>query len=52
MFTRASGWQAEYFYLGDTIAFESIGVTIAVADIYYQVDNEDMAVFLETRESD
>jgi Uma2 family endonuclease len=51
LFTRHSGWQAEYFYLGDSIALPSIGVTVSVTDIYYQVDNEDVLAFLEAQEA-
>ncbi len=41
IFTRSSSWQAEYYYLGDSITFTSIGVTVRVEDIYYQVNNND-----------
>jgi len=49
VFTRQSGWQAEYFYPGDSIHFQSIDVLVAVEDIYYQVDNEDMQAFWRAR---
>jgi Uma2 family endonuclease len=51
VFTRQSGWQAEYFYPGDTIHFQSIDVAVAVEDIYYQVDNEDMLGFLQAKQA-
>ncbi len=51
VFTRQSGWQAEYFYPGDTIHFQSIDVAVAVEDIYYQVDNEDMLAFLQAKQA-
>ncbi|MGD7037115.1 Uma2 family endonuclease [Methylotuvimicrobium buryatense] len=47
VFTRQSGWQAAYYYLGDTIYFESIDTSISVEDIYYQVDNEDVSAFIQ-----
>jgi Uma2 family endonuclease len=46
VFTRASGWQANYYYLGDEISLESIQVTLPVIDIYYQIDNEDIQLYL------
>lgn len=46
IFRRRDGWQASYHYLGDEIHFYSIDVTVAVEDIYYQVDNEDVMAFL------
>ncbi len=45
VFTRSSGWQAEYYYLGDSISFASIGVTVQVEDIYYQINNDDVLVY-------
>ncbi len=46
VFTRSSGWQASYYYLGDVITFESIDVTVPVLDIYYQIDNEDINAYV------
>jgi len=47
VFTRSSGWQAEYYYLGDSISFASIGVTVQVEDIYYQVNNDDVLAYVK-----
>jgi len=47
VFTRSSGWQAEYYYLGDSIGFASIGVTVQVEDIYYQVNNDDVLAYVK-----
>jgi Uma2 family endonuclease len=38
-------WQSEYFYLGDNVTFESIGLTLTVEEIYDRVDNDDMNEF-------
>jgi len=46
VFTRSSGWQAEYYYLGDSITFASIGVLVRVEDIYYQVNNDDVLAYV------
>ncbi len=51
VFTRQSGWQANYFYPGDTIHFQSIEVAVAVQDIYYQVDNDDMLEFWQAKQA-
>lgn len=51
VFTRQSGWQAEYFYPGDSIYFQSIDVVVAVEDIYYQVDNDDMQAFWQASQA-
>lgn len=38
-------WQAKYYFLDHTVTFESIGLTLRVADIYDRVENEDMQEF-------
>lgn len=43
---RSAGWQPQYYYLGDDIFFESIGLTLAVEDIYERVQNQDMSEWL------
>lgn len=44
---RSMHWMPEYFFLGDAVRFESIGLTLPVADIYDRVDNPDMNEFRE-----
>lgn len=51
VFSRQTGWQAEYFYPGDSIHFPSLEVAVTVEDIYYQVDNDDMQAFLQTKQA-
>ncbi|MGR9015112.1 MAG: Uma2 family endonuclease [Gammaproteobacteria bacterium] len=35
-------WLSEYYFLGDSVTFESIGLTLTVEEIYDRVDNTDM----------
>jgi len=42
---RSNHWQSEYFFLGDSVTFESIGFTLTVEAIYDRVDNQDMNDF-------
>jgi Uma2 family endonuclease len=51
VFTKQNHWQSSYYYLGDDITFASLGVTVLVEDIYYQVNNEDVLEFLQMRRS-
>ncbi len=44
---RSKGWIPQFFYLGDEVTFDSIGLTLTVEDIYHRVDNANMAAFLE-----
>jgi len=47
VFRKRNAWQPDYYYLGDRVPLESVGLTISVEDIYYQVNNEDVLEYLE-----
>jgi Uma2 family endonuclease len=49
VFKKKEHWQSCYYYLGDTITFDSLGVSVLVEDIYYQVNNEDVLAFLQEK---
>ncbi|TAN70713.1 MAG: Uma2 family endonuclease [Methylobacter sp.] len=49
VFRKKDHWQSSYYYLGDTITFESLDVTVLVEDIYYQVNNDDVLTFLQEK---
>jgi len=49
VFSRQNGWRSDYFYLGDTIAFEAVDVKVAVEDIYYQIETEDVLAYLKAK---
>jgi len=42
---RSKNWLPDYFFLGDEVTFESIGLTLPVEDIYDRVDNPDINEF-------
>lgn len=42
-------WEQTVHYLGHDICFTSIGLTVAVEDIYRRVKNEDMTAWLEKK---
>jgi len=48
VFCRKNAWLPDYYYLGDKVIFESVGVTLSVEDIYYQVNNEDILEYTQT----
>jgi Uma2 family endonuclease len=50
VFSRQYHWQSSYYYLGDEINFRSLDITVAVEDIYYQVNNEDVLAFLQAKQ--
>ena len=44
---KSNNWRTEYYNLGDTVTFESIGLTLSVAEIYERVNNSDMNQYVE-----
>ncbi|TAL50003.1 MAG: Uma2 family endonuclease, partial [Methylovulum sp.] len=46
---KAHAWQPDYYYLGDWVTFESIGLTLTVEEIYDRVDNADMNEFRQEK---
>jgi len=43
---RSENWVSRHYFMGDSVTFESVGVTLSVADIYDRVENEDVSSFL------
>lgn len=43
---RSGGWVSEHYFMGDEVTFTAIDLTVAVADIYARVANEDVQAFL------
>lgn len=50
---RRTGWQSEHFYLGDSLTFESIALTLTVEDVYARVNNPELVEWrrLQAQES-
>lgn len=46
---KAENWQSSVYFLGDDVTFESIGLTLSVADIYQRVENDEMLAFSSNR---
>lgn len=43
---RSEGWVSNHYFLGDELPYESVGLTVSVAEIYARVMYEDVASFL------
>ncbi|PKM37910.1 MAG: hypothetical protein CVV06_03380 [Gammaproteobacteria bacterium HGW-Gammaproteobacteria-10] len=46
---RSQHWRPEYFFLGDSVNFDAIGLTLTVEEIYDRVDNADMNEFRQEK---
>ncbi|HEY4712665.1 MAG TPA: Uma2 family endonuclease, partial [Aquirhabdus sp.] len=47
---RKTGWQPEYYFLGDSLSFESIALILTVEEIYDRVKNTDITEWLTKKE--
>ncbi len=45
---RSEGWISRHYFMGDSVTFDSVGLTLSVADIYQRVDNDDVTSFLDS----
>ncbi|MDO9168215.1 MAG: Uma2 family endonuclease [Methylobacter sp.] len=43
---KSEGWVSRHYFMGDNVTFESVGLTLSIADIYQRVDNEDVTSFV------
>ncbi|MCX7101538.1 MAG: Uma2 family endonuclease [Methylobacter sp.] len=44
---RSEGWISQHYFMGDSVTFESVGITLSVAEIYERVENDDVSSFLD-----
>lgn len=47
VYRKNDDWCSTHYFLGDEVTFESIGLTLTVAEIYDRVENQDMVEWLE-----
>lgn len=43
---RSNHWQSEHFFMGDTVTFAVLELTLTVQDIYERVVNDDVSTYL------
>ncbi|MDO9046719.1 MAG: Uma2 family endonuclease [Methylobacter sp.] len=43
---RSEGWVSHHYFMGDNVTFDSVGLSLSVADIYARVDNDDVTSFV------
>lgn len=46
VYRKSDAWQSNFYYLGDTVTFQSLEFSLSVAEIYQHVKNDDMQEFL------
>ena len=45
-YRKTDAWKSNFYYLDDTVTFQSLGFSLSVAEIYRNVKNDDMREFL------
>jgi Uma2 family endonuclease len=48
---KSADWHSSYYFLGDDVTFESIGLTLPVLEIYSRVENKELQEFLAKQET-
>ena len=46
---KSENWVSNVYFLGDDVRFESIDLTLSVADIYQRVENDEMQAFRQNK---
>jgi Uma2 family endonuclease len=46
---KSENWATSVYFLGDDVTFESIDLTLSVADIYQRVENAEMQIFRQNQ---
>lgn len=52
VYRRSDQWRPTHYFLAEEITFESIELTLSVAEIYHRVENQDMQEWLANLNSD
>ena len=48
---KSQDWRSSYYFLGDDVTFESIGLTLPVLEIYQRVENQELRDFFAKHET-
>lgn len=43
---KSEGWVSNHYFLGDSVTFEAVGLTMTVEEIYARVDNDEVRAYL------
>lgn len=49
VYRKSDHWRSVHYFLGETLYFESINLTLFAEEIYHRVQNDDMAEFLTNK---
>lgn len=48
---RSEGWVSNHYFLGDSVLFEAVDLTLTVEEIYARVDNDDVRSYLQEQQA-
>jgi len=48
---RSEGWVSNHYFMGDSVLFDSIGLTLTVEEIYARVDNDEVRSYIQEQQA-
>jgi Uma2 family endonuclease len=48
---KSEGWVSNHYFLGDSVCFDAIGLTLTVEEIYARVDNDEVRSYLQEQQT-
>jgi len=47
---KSEGWVSNHYFMGDSVQFDAIGLTLTVEEIYARVDNDEVRSYLQEQQ--
>ncbi|WP_333876598.1 Uma2 family endonuclease [Methylobacter sp.] len=48
---KSEGWVSNHYFMGDSVLFDSIGLTLTVEEIYTRVDNDEVRSYIQEQQT-
>ncbi|MGZ5622272.1 MAG: Uma2 family endonuclease [Methylobacter sp.] len=48
---KSEGWVSSHYFMGDSVLFDSIGLTLTVEEIYARVDNDEVRSYIQEQQA-
>ncbi len=48
---KSEGWISNHYFMGDSVLFEAVNLTLTVEEIYARVDNDDVLAYLQEQQA-
>jgi len=48
---KSEGWVSNHYFMGDSVRFDAIGLTLTVEEIYARVDNDEVRSYIQEQQA-